>query len=326
MHDMSKFSPDEFIPYARYFYDNRSDINKGRDSTGYYKPTDTRDKAFDFAWLLHQKRNRHHWQWWMTPLDESNKCDKNKYLWKVIFKQNSVKNVDSSAQFLTSPIKLAKTGENNIDSYVRNIGPSIIADAKRTSWLIILTIGKKDIPRIERKVLLGQKEVINEEECLLYTTTEGVIQSVHVAEKIILNFLLWITSVEEEINIQKNSKDKGRGYIDGLLRTIFHQGFVYYATTAMHPLDIMGIVHTNQRISDKDYIEGGVKILAMTDTYRREMLCDWIGAGKAQGRFSPKNDPLQETKKWWNANNHKMQLHPSTRQIIESSLYFKSIL
>ena len=41
-----------------------------RDSTGYYKPTDTGDKDFDFAWLLHQKRNRHHWQWWILPEDD----------------------------------------------------------------------------------------------------------------------------------------------------------------------------------------------------------------------------------------------------------------
>lgn len=71
MHDLSKFLPDEFIPYANYFYGKKgSDIKKGRDETGYYKPTDTGDRAFDMAWLLHQKRNRHHWQWWLLPTDE----------------------------------------------------------------------------------------------------------------------------------------------------------------------------------------------------------------------------------------------------------------
>lgn len=71
VHDMSKFLPSEFIPYANYFYGNKgSDIKKGRDETGYYKPTDTGDKAFDFAWLLHQKRNRHHWQWWILHEDD----------------------------------------------------------------------------------------------------------------------------------------------------------------------------------------------------------------------------------------------------------------
>lgn len=67
LHDMSKFSPDEWIPYANFFYGKKI---QRRDSTGYYKPTDTGDAAFDFAWLLHQKRNRHHWQWWILPEDD----------------------------------------------------------------------------------------------------------------------------------------------------------------------------------------------------------------------------------------------------------------
>lgn len=70
IHDISKLRADEFMPYANYFYGSGSNINRGRNSTGYYKPTDTGDQAFDFAWLLHQKRNKHHWQWWILPCDE----------------------------------------------------------------------------------------------------------------------------------------------------------------------------------------------------------------------------------------------------------------
>lgn len=67
MHDMSKLLLNEMIPYANFFSRKKKAI---RDETGYYKPTDTGDKAFDFAWLLHQKRNRHHWQWWVLPEDK----------------------------------------------------------------------------------------------------------------------------------------------------------------------------------------------------------------------------------------------------------------
>lgn len=103
IHDWSKLLPSEFFPYAKHFYGkgkrnccgckhiwgsqcgiNGSGIGQGeqasdckdyikkeaRDQTGYYKPTDTGDPDFDFAWLLHQKRNRHHWQWWILPEDE----------------------------------------------------------------------------------------------------------------------------------------------------------------------------------------------------------------------------------------------------------------
>ena len=70
IHDWSKFLPSELFPYMDYFYGTmKSDINKGRDETGYYKPTDTGDSKFDYAWLLHQKRNKHHWQWWILPED-----------------------------------------------------------------------------------------------------------------------------------------------------------------------------------------------------------------------------------------------------------------
>jgi len=135
-HDMSKLKPDEFIPYANFFYGNKEDdIKKGRNKTGYYKPTDTGDRAFDFAWLLHQKRNRHHWQWWILPEDD-----------------------------------------------------------------------------------------------------------------------------------------------------------------------------------------GGAKILEMEEKYLKEMICDWVGAGKAQGHFSPKEDKYLETRNWYVANNSKMQLHENTRKYIEDKL------
>jgi len=70
IHDMSKFYPSEWFPYMRHFFNrDGSDKPKTRDKTGYYKPTDTGDAAFDDAWFLHQKRNRHHWQWWILPED-----------------------------------------------------------------------------------------------------------------------------------------------------------------------------------------------------------------------------------------------------------------
>lgn len=65
IHDLSKLRYSELVPYANFFYQK-----KRRDTTGYYKPTDTGDESFDFAWLLHQKRNKHHWQWWGLPEDE----------------------------------------------------------------------------------------------------------------------------------------------------------------------------------------------------------------------------------------------------------------
>lgn len=71
LHDWHKMRPGEWLPYTNYFYgEPSSTIDKGRDGTGYYKAGDTGDAAFDFAWLLHQKRADHHWQWWVLPEDD----------------------------------------------------------------------------------------------------------------------------------------------------------------------------------------------------------------------------------------------------------------
>lgn len=67
-HDSSKSLPSEWFPYVNFFDSKKR--KQIRNKTGYYKPTDTGDTAFDFAWLLHQKRNDHHWQWWILPEDE----------------------------------------------------------------------------------------------------------------------------------------------------------------------------------------------------------------------------------------------------------------
>jgi len=71
VHDLSKFLPSEFLPYARHFYaPDGTQLSGKRNEKGYYKPIDTGDSAFDYAWFLHQKRNKHHWQYWCIPKDD----------------------------------------------------------------------------------------------------------------------------------------------------------------------------------------------------------------------------------------------------------------
>lgn len=96
IHDWSKFMPSEFIPYTRYFYgvwptqaqqeySRKVDEDKKKSKTGYYFPTtdlydayilgkkkynkEEIEAAFDKAWLLHQRRNKHHWQYWLLIED-----------------------------------------------------------------------------------------------------------------------------------------------------------------------------------------------------------------------------------------------------------------
>lgn len=58
VHDMSKFLPDEWFPYSCTFY--KSDGSKQ------YVETDD----FNMAWLKHQHRNKHHWQYWVLTFDD----------------------------------------------------------------------------------------------------------------------------------------------------------------------------------------------------------------------------------------------------------------
>ena len=66
MHDLDKFMPYSFFPYARQFMGN---IMTGRDKTGYYSPVKTGNQEFILAWFRHQKINKHHWQYWVDGID-----------------------------------------------------------------------------------------------------------------------------------------------------------------------------------------------------------------------------------------------------------------
>lgn len=71
VHDWSKFLPDEWLPYARYFYGPKLPKSHTEDPVGYfYVPAAHTASAFDLAWLKHIHRNRHHWQWWVLREDD----------------------------------------------------------------------------------------------------------------------------------------------------------------------------------------------------------------------------------------------------------------
>lgn len=68
LHDMSKFHPAEFGPYARSFYDEGGKPRTVRDKSGYYDPL-TQNAEFARAWAHHAHRNDHHWQCWVVARD-----------------------------------------------------------------------------------------------------------------------------------------------------------------------------------------------------------------------------------------------------------------
>jgi len=54
LHDLSKYSPTEFLVGCRYYQGNRSPNNAEREATGYSR-----------AWLHHKGRNKHHYEYWI---------------------------------------------------------------------------------------------------------------------------------------------------------------------------------------------------------------------------------------------------------------------
>lgn len=61
---------------------------------------------------------------------------------------------------------------------------------------------------------------------------------------------------------------------------------------------------------------GETLAILMPDRFVREMVADWMGAGKALGK--------PDTKAWYLANKDKMNLHPSTRERVEVLLNVSS--
>jgi hypothetical protein len=54
IHDLSKFTPAEFLPGVKYFLGDKSPTTAEREDLGY-----------SAAWLHHQGRNRHHFEYWI---------------------------------------------------------------------------------------------------------------------------------------------------------------------------------------------------------------------------------------------------------------------
>jgi len=53
-HDLSKFSPTEFIPSVKYFLGTKSPTTAER-----------QDKGYSESWMHHQGRNKHHFEYWV---------------------------------------------------------------------------------------------------------------------------------------------------------------------------------------------------------------------------------------------------------------------
>lgn len=87
-------------------------------------------------------------------------------------------------------------------------------------------------------------------------------------------------------------------------------------------LTLLGLLHQKRNdhhwqwwILLKD--DGTIKVFPMSKDAIHEMICDWKGAGLAQGAKNDPNDYYKETKDWYKANKSKMTFHKMTQESIE---------
>lgn len=74
LHDLSKYSPTEFIPGVLYFQGNRSPNEREREVNGY-----------SMAWIHHKGRNKHHFEYWTDYSTKTGTLDPVKMPDKYIF-------------------------------------------------------------------------------------------------------------------------------------------------------------------------------------------------------------------------------------------------
>jgi len=118
-HDLSKFLPDEFIPYARFFY--------GKYSTEKQKQI---NKDFDKAWDKHKQRNKHHWE---SPLHKLGKDG------ELIMCEKYIKQMVCDLEAMA-----LKFGDNAEDYFNKEIKPTANFPKKD------LQIFKKEFQRIKK--------------------------------------------------------------------------------------------------------------------------------------------------------------------------------
>jgi hypothetical protein len=107
LHDASKLTPLEWTAYRNYFY---ARIDKATDST----ESRTQDTRFALAWNQHQKRNRHHWQYYVLYKD-SGEPEVLEMAWEDMLEMVADWKGAGEAQGKNKPSDLPLWYENNKD-------------------------------------------------------------------------------------------------------------------------------------------------------------------------------------------------------------------
>lgn len=126
MHDMSKYTPAEFIPGIIYYKGTASPNNGERMSKGLSK-----------AWLHHKGRNKHHFEYWIDySLDKDQKGlvgmkIPKKYMAEMFVDRVSAGKIYNGKKF---------TKESPLEYFNKGIGATIMHEASRDYLTMLLTM------------------------------------------------------------------------------------------------------------------------------------------------------------------------------------------
>lgn len=146
MHDMSKYTPVEFIPGCRYYQGYRSPNNAEREEKGYSS-----------AWLHHKGRNKHHYEYWidysLTEKGMAGMKMPNRYVAEMMMDRIAASKIYKGKEYdQHQPLLYYEQGK---DSYM-------IHEETRALLFYLLTIldqeGEEALFSFIRKELVGKKE------------------------------------------------------------------------------------------------------------------------------------------------------------------------
>lgn len=107
LHDLSKYSPTEFIPGAKHYLGTRSPNEGEREDYGYSK-----------AWMHHKGRNRHHFEYWTDYNPETRKMSgvkmPRKFLIEMFCDRVAASKIYNGKNYTDStPLEYFKKGRDN---------------------------------------------------------------------------------------------------------------------------------------------------------------------------------------------------------------------
>ncbi|MCM1049413.1 MAG: DUF5662 family protein [Clostridiales bacterium] len=105
LHDLSKYSPTEFLAGAKYYQGYRSPNNAEREDIGYSS-----------AWLHHKGRNRHHFEYWLDYSETEGKIVPvpmpNEYIVEMLMDRIAASKVYNGKNYTDkSPLEYYKKGK-----------------------------------------------------------------------------------------------------------------------------------------------------------------------------------------------------------------------